>query len=91
MSQWSDNDGYVRGAIISIFHPDGTGELAGYAVDEPGPNGYPQVIEAGSVPLEAGDALRLSPVACEVGMTPGTAPTLNNFGATLKWVAQPGS
>ena len=87
---WSHSDGYVRGAFVSRARGAAL-DLVGLPGEAPGPAGYAQTIPAGSIELEAGDALRVAPVACGNGMTPATAPTLNDFGATLTWVAQPSS
>jgi hypothetical protein len=86
--EWSHSDGYVRGAFVSRFNGGGL-ELVGIPGEAPGPVGYAQTIDGGNYELQAGDALRVFPVACADGMTPATAPTLNDIRASLKWVAQP--
>lgn len=87
---WSHSDGYVRGSYVSRARGAAL-DLVGLPAEAPGPSGYAQVLDGGTYELEAGDALRVAPVACGVGMTPGTAPTLNTLKADMKWVAQPAS
>ena len=87
---WSHSDGYVRGAFVSRARGAAL-DVVGLPAEAPGPEGYAQTIDGGTYELQAGDALRVAPVACGVGMTPATAPTLNSLDATMKWVAQPGS
>jgi hypothetical protein len=87
---WSHSDGYVRAAYVSRARGASL-DVVGLPAADPGPAGYAQVIDGGTYELQAGDALRVAPVACGEGMTPGTAPTLDNFSAEMKWVAQPTS
>jgi hypothetical protein len=87
---WSSSTGYVRGAYVSRARGAAL-DVVGLPAEAPGPAGYGQTIDGGTYELQAGDALRIAPVACGVGMTPATAPTLNSFDANMKWVAQPGS
>jgi hypothetical protein len=84
---WSHNDGYVRAAFVSRARGASL-DVVGLPAAAPGPNGYAQTIDGGSYELQAGDALRVAPVACAVGMTPGTAPTLDSIDATLRWDAR---
>jgi hypothetical protein len=87
---WSNSDGYVRAAYVSRARGAAL-DVVGLPAEAPGPVGYGQRIDGGTYELQAGDALRVAPVACAVGMTPETAPTLDSFDAQLKWVAQPES
>ena len=87
---WSDSTGYVRGAFVSRARGSAL-DLVGLPAAEPGPDGYAQTMDGGDYELEAGDSLRVFPVACGVGMTPATAPDLTQIRAQLKWVGQPGS
>lgn len=85
---WSDSNGYARGAYVSRARGAAL-DVVGILGEAPGPTGYPQTIDGGTYELQAGDALKVAPVACEVGETPATAPTLTSFDAGMKWVAQP--